>query len=248
MPTLAHLRIATLSTSLLLLAHAVAATAEPTSPAGIQASGQCVKKVAHDRGSIVVSSSSVAPRSSEAAERTNKAHERVKREVAALGLKDAESETITYTVDEECTYENGKRSCRGYKATFATRFETSEIGRIGDIIDIASKSSSEQISELNTFVSPTTVRNVQESCLEIASKNAARKAEKLAAGAGVKLGKLLSLTEISSPTIPGGPPVIQRYGLLRERGAPEMAAASAPEITSKPTEIEVLVRATYGVE
>ena len=64
-------------------------------------------------------------------------------------------------------------------------FETSDIARLGDIIAAASKSGTQEISGLSTFVSPSAMQSAREACLETATRNAASKALKLASGAGV---------------------------------------------------------------
>jgi uncharacterized protein YggE len=209
---------------------------------GIQASGQCLKKVAQDRGSVAISSSVVAASTKEASEQATKAHEKVKAEVAALRLKDPENETLNYSVNEECFYDNNKRTCKGFRATFTTRFETSEISRIGEIINVASNHSTEQISGLQTSVSPAKLKAEQESCLEVAARDAASKAQKLAAGAGVKVGKLMALNEQMQ-----GESVTPMMPRVAYEALAANAASGGPAIDSKPIDLEVRVRATYAI-
>ncbi|MFO0204350.1 MAG: hypothetical protein ACK528_14625, partial [Alphaproteobacteria bacterium] len=58
---------------------------------GIQASGQCLKKVSQDRGAIVVTTSIVASTPKDASERATKAHERVRSASANLKLQDSQT-------------------------------------------------------------------------------------------------------------------------------------------------------------
>ncbi len=239
------MKIVLISLCALIIAMTTAhATPRGDAGQGIQASGQCLKKVAQDRGSIVVTTSLVATTPKEASERATKAHEGVRSEIAKLKLQDSQTETINYSINEECLYENNKRSCKGFRATYASRFETSEIVRIGEVIGVAGRSPSEEISQLHTFVSPARLKIERESCLEIASQDAAAKALKLARGAGVMLGRLTALAE--QPEASYSHPYMPKTAYATEM-APD-ALVTAPTIESKPVDLEVSVRATYAIE
>jgi uncharacterized protein YggE len=192
---------------------------------------------------VVVTSSIVAATTKDASEQVTKAHERVKSQVASLKLKDAEMETLNYSIMEECHYDDNKRVCKGFRASYSTAFETSEISRIGEIIAIGAANSSEQVSQMQTFVSRAKLRSEQESCLEIAARDAASKVQKLAAGAGIKVGRLLSVIEQTDGDT--NRPVMSRVA-YEALGA--SAVSSVPSIDSKPIDLEVRVRATYAVE
>jgi len=219
------------------------ALADTATTLGVQASGQCLKKVAQDRGSIVVTTSVVADSPKEASAQATKAHERVKTEVGKLTLRDFQSETINYSIHQECRYENNKQVCKGFRANYETRFETSEIERIGEAISTAAERSTEQVSQLHTFVSPTKLKGERESCLEIAGRDAKSKALKLASGAGVQLGRLVALAEIpeSLSISPHQPRIAYAVEAMTD-------TAGSPTIESKPIDVEVSVRATYAIE
>jgi uncharacterized protein YggE len=232
--------------SLILNLHAPAPTSanEIEKVSGIAVAGECLAKVTQDRGSIVVASSVVARTAKEASERATRAHEAVKAAVKKLELKDGISETAGYSVFEECSYNNqGKRECRGYRARMATRFETSEISRLGDIIAVASEQSSEEVSELQTIVSPALMQRERESCLENATRNARAKAAMIAKGAGVKLGRVLSIRE-AGEDMPISP--IPR-GFAMTRAVAEEASA-APSIEAKPLNVLVTVSVVFAIE
>jgi uncharacterized protein YggE len=103
----------------------------------------------------------------------------------------------------------------------------------------------EEVSSLQTFASPELLKRSRESCLEKAAKDSAAKAQKLAAGAGVKLGQVVALDES------GGE---QQPTPFRMRAfAPEMAAMSnadsgTPSIDSRPIDLQVRITATYAIE
>jgi uncharacterized protein YggE len=213
---------------------------------GIVVSGECLTKVTQDRGSVVIGSTIVAKSTKEASERAIKAHEALKARVVGLGLKNFISETAEYSVNQECSYDQGKRHCEGYRARLATRFETSEIARIGDIIAISSELGSEEVSDLTTFAAPETVKSAREACLEVAIKNAASKAHTLARGAGVALGKLRLIQESAAP--PSDRPIpIGRRGLEVAAMSADIASAG-PSIDAKPLDLKVEITAQYGID
>jgi len=222
-----------------------AAFSEPMDTAGIHVTGECLKKIPQDRGAVSIGTSTQAPGAQQAAEETIKAHEKMKAEVARLGLKDSTATTESYTVNQDCSYDGSKHTCSGYRARLATRFETSEIAKIGEVIAVASKHGSQEVSQLQTFVSPELLKSEREACLEVATKNASSKAQKLAAGAGVRLGKLLSLSEGDTKAEPIHILRQQRTFVAAEANS---MAEGAPSIESKPQELNVVVQATYAIE
>lgn len=208
---------------------------------GITVSGDCLIKVAQDRGMVTVSSSVVQADARKATVEAITRHERVKADVAALGLKDFAKQTLLMDVNEECEY-NGTRSiCTGYRATIATRFESSDIARLGDIIAAASESGTQDISGLSTFVSPRAMQTAREACLETATRNAASKALKLASGAGVSLGKLINLSEQrqSVNEVPHPP---FAAAMVLKKGS----AMPSPSIDTQAEDLQVSVVALYA--
>lgn len=229
-----------------LTSHAVAEPqALPAVVGGITVSGECLTKVVQDRGRVSLGSTSLAPKPKDASEQAIKAHEALKSRVKALGLKDFLSETADYSVYQECSYSNSKRICQGYRARITTTFETSEIPRLGDIVAVAADMGSEEVSSLQTFASPELLKRSREACLEVATKDAAAKAQRLASGAGVKVGRVLAIDESGAEQRP--------MPFRSQTFAPRMEAMSdnasgAPSIDSRPIDMQVQVSVTYGIE
>ena len=211
-------------------------------PNGISVLGECITKVAQDRGSVTVASAVVAKSPKDASEQAVRAHEAIRAEVRKLNLRDGVAETAGYTVTEECSYPDGRKVCSGYRARLATRFETSEIGRIGEVIAVASKLGSEEVSDLHTLVSPQLMQREREGCLEQATRNALAKAQKIAQGGGVKLGRLLSVSESGAVE----PPIVPFPRAVAMEGM--MVKSAAPSIEAKPEDVRVVVSAVYAID
>ncbi len=225
----------------LSFAPAAALADQPSATQGITVTGECLVKVPQDRGAVTVTSSVVSPDARKAADDAIARHERAKAQVAALGLKDSSRQTLSMTVSEEWDWRNNQRVSLGYRATTATRFETADIPRLGDIIAAASKVESQQVSGLETFASPSTMKAAREGCLETATKNAALKAEKIAAGAGVSLGKVILISEESRE--PERPMPFARRAAVAEAAA----ASDAPSIDTQAEDLQVTVTAAYAI-
>jgi len=224
------------------LAHADSLTREAYS-SGIVVSGECLTKVIQDRASVVLGSTILAKTTKEASEKAIKAHEAIKSAVKELSLKDFISETAEYVVDQECSYDQGKRHCDGYRARLSTRFETSEIARIGDIIGVSSRLGSEEVSDLRTFAAPTTLKAAREACLDTAMKNAASTARILAQGAGVTLGKLILVSEAQDVPDIRPMPMVKRG--FEAAAMSDMTAG--PSIDAKPIDLRVEITAQYAI-
>ena len=210
----------------------------------IEVSGQCLTKVEPDRGSIQVSSASTANEPSKASERTVQDHRRLKEQIKALRLKDFFSETENFHIGEQCTYHNGKKECQGFKATMTTRFESAEIDRLGEVIGVASKENVYAVSGLRLSVSPERMQKEREKCLVTAARNAQEKAKKIAYGAGVSLGEMISMSEHDVP---------QEYAPMydsfsQSKRVLALESQAAPEIESRPVDVRVEVRALYDIE
>ena len=214
-------------------------------PRGILATGECLKKVTQDRGAVTVSSTLVLQTPREASEKVIKAHEKLKAEIRALKLPDMEVDTANYSVNQECSYNSkSERTCTGYRATLGTRFETSDIPSLGEIISVASQNGAQDVSDLATFVSPAKLKAEREGCLETATQNAKAKALRLAAGAGVTLGKLLSLSERGD----GGPSYPMQGRAFSALSSIPEASAGVPSIDAKPTDLTVSVTSMYAIQ
>lgn len=211
----------------------------------IATTGECLTKVPHNRGAITITSIGTAPSSQEASNIARKAHAKLKSRVKQLDLKDFIAETVEYSVRQDCSYNKMGKTCSGYTARMGTRFETSEIPRLGDIIRESSEASADESSTLETFPSSETIKSARQKCLEQAMQNAANKAKKMAEGAQVQLGGLLYAREDTPPSLGMPTP-------LRGRGTMELAMSAASElkeplVESKPLEMRITVTSHYEI-
>jgi uncharacterized protein YggE len=217
---------------------ALAETPQPS----ISVTGECLKQITRDRGATIVSSSVVATTAREASQKAVQQHEKIKTDIKALKLADMVTSTVQYTVNQECDYsKTSGKACSGYRATLSTRFETPNIQDLEEVITISAKNGAEDVSQLETFVSPATMKAERESCLDIATKNARAKAEKIASGAGVTLGKPLSINETGESQ-----EYMPRFAQTRAFAAEGKSATIS--IDAAPFDLKVSVSATYAIQ
>lgn len=213
---------------------------------GISVTGECLKKVTRDRATVTISTSLIAATAKESSKRAIQAHEAIKAEVKGLSLSSLSVGTAHYSVDQECSYspKTSGRVCEGYRTTVSTRFETPNFVDLEDIIGIASKLGAQNVSQLESFASPESLKNERQSCLEIATKDARTKAQKIADGAGVQLGKLISVAEGSNDQ----PQPFLGRGIVAMSAQDAGTESRGPSIDAEPLDIRVSVNAVYGIQ
>lgn len=112
-------------------------------------------------------------------------------------------ETFIYTVYPEYSYASGERpTLLGYKATHGFRVTTSQLDNVGSLVDAASSAGANQFDSIQFRLSDARLEQVKAELLAAATQNARSKALAIANAAGVKLGKLKSLSESVSGIIP----------------------------------------------
>lgn len=209
----------------------------------ITATGQCITRVPQDRARISVGSSHNAPDPNTAAKQAVLDHEEIKAAVKALNLKGLTTQTESYLVRQDCVYDSdGKRRCNGYLASVSSSFESADISRMGEVIALAAKMRAKEVSNLITFAAPESLQRSREECLEVATRNAASKAARLAKGAGVTLSGPLAINE--SPTADPQPPFIPFASKMMASEAAGMGDAAS--IEARPIELNVTVSATFA--
>ncbi len=126
--------------------------------------------------------------------------------IAALKKAGAPSdsiETLTYTVYPEYSYASGQTPrLLGYKTTNGLKVTTAQIRSVGSLIDAASSAGANQFDNVQFRLSDRKLEQVKAELLASATQNARSKASSIADAAGVKLGRVMALSESISGIIP----------------------------------------------
>jgi uncharacterized protein YggE len=213
---------------------AAAQTGPNKLPPSITTTGEAVVTAKPDRAQLDIGVASQAA-TSEAAVTDNA--QKVTATLAKLHQvlgSNAEIKTISYTVSPDYKYpkEGGEPSITGYTATNVVRVTLDDLAQVGKAIDAATGSGANRIQNLRFSIKDEQV--VQSQALREAAVKARQKAEALADALGLKIQRVLSVTENSQGAVP-----------FREVAFARADAASTP---IEPGTIEIHASVTYTVE
>lgn len=226
---------------------AVASTANAQTMAfqrSVSVTGNCLRAVQPDRGSLVVTADVQAQDLQTAAKKSTETYERVKKAVQKLGLKDLELTTSEYNFQEVREWQKDRNVFKGFRARMGLSVSTSEISRLGEVIALAANEGVRDVSSLNTFLSLEKSKIEREACLEDAVKNARSKAETIARAASSKLGRVLAVSESGAAPMPPPAPMFK----AAMRGMAEDASVAAPGVDAGPQRISIDVSVTFGLD
>jgi uncharacterized protein YggE len=170
----------------------------------VQVQGKCEVKVSPDRGMIVFTVENQSKDQAEAVQKTTAQMEAFKSELKALKFKDSELHNGVYEVAKVQDYVKDRMVDRGFRATMGLELTTSEVQRLGQATQLASKHKITNVGSLSTFLSLEKSREEYLKCLDIAAEDARKKAQQLAKKLGFTVGSVQTILEnpISSPSFP----------------------------------------------
>lgn len=212
---------------------------------GLSVTGECIKTLVPDRGAFTYYLENVEAQPNVAIKKTTDGYNQLKEKVLKLKLKSGQVETVDFSVYEEFDWNNNQKKSKGFRARMGLRVETSDLARLGELIQLGADQKIKTISGPENFVSLEMRQKENESCLDVALKNAKDKAEKLATSGNVKLGALISVTEgdaVASEPIPA---------YSRSMSKMEMASSDvsmAPQVDARSEKMRVTLRAIYGIK
>lgn len=210
----------------------------------ISVSGECLKKVAPDRGTVTLVAQFTEKTATAASKKAMAAYEKIRAAVQRMNLKDLELQTSEYSVQEIFDYPNGKRISRGVQAAMGLQVVTSEIPRLGDVAALTREYEINRVDHLSTFLSPEKAKAESEACLVEAVKNARDKAEKMAAALHAKIGEVQLIDENPQQQQPETP---RWANLMSAKSMESDGAQLSPRIESKPELISVNVLVKFGL-
>lgn len=208
----------------------------------IAVSGHCMKRVSPDRGTLQLTAEARESDPGKASSKATGLYEKLRADIKKLSLKDGQLQTTTYNVSPEFDYKNGKQTLRHYRAAMGIEIETSELQRMGELIQVAGRLGIQNAGGFNVFLSAEKRKEVYEGCLEEAIQNARSKAERMAKAGGSKLADVLTIEEHKSDRRPPEPPMMMKAAAM------DSEMGGAPAIESKNLGIEVQVAVSFGLK
>lgn len=118
--------------------------------------------------------------------------------VGQLGIAKSDMQTTDYSVSPVMDYKKNPAAVVGYSVSNNVKVKVKDVTKVGPIIDAATKAGANDVEGVD-FATEDNAK-IKDKALREAAKDAQAKAEALADTLGVKLGKAISIEEISSPS------------------------------------------------
>ncbi len=115
------------------------------------------------------------------------------------GVRQNELQTTDYRVEkvQEWDPDRNKMVERGYRVSNAFVVSTKDLASVGVLLDVGIQAGANNVESISFELSDAKQKEVKTEALRKATMNAREKADALADGAGVRLGKVLTLSEQS---------------------------------------------------
>lgn len=175
----------------------------------VQVQGKCEVRIAPDRGKISFVIENQSKDQASAVKKTTAQIEAFRSELKGLNFKDSEFHNNVYEVARVQEYVKDRMVDKGFRATIGLELTTSEIERIGEATELASRHKITNVGSLTTFLSLQKGQEEYLKCLDIAAEDARKKAQQLAKKLGFSVGGVQTLLE--NPVLPTTYPTTHRF-------------------------------------
>ncbi len=201
----------------------------------INVQGNAELTVDPDEAEVWVGASFVKDTAQEAQNEVNKIINDIIDGLRYKGFTEDDMETTQLSLREEYTWDEGKRESVGWRATQTLKVKTTDMNKVGIIVDVAVENGANQINNINFGLSEEKEQQHKKEALSKAAANAKEKAETIAESLGVKLGKIKTVTESNYYYAP------YRYAMA------EVAGMDAVEEAAKVLPSDVTVTANIAI-
>jgi uncharacterized protein YggE len=177
----------------LSMSSAFAQQAPPSGPPVIVTTGEGVVKQAPDRAWVAIAAESRARTAQEAQRMNTDAMTAVIDKIKASGIPPDAIQTTAYNLQPEFDYANGKQTLRGYVARNQVEVRIDTLAKTGDIIAAAVGTGATNVSGVRFDVKDR--EGLEREALRMAVRDARRRADAAAAGAGVAIDRVMRVEE-----------------------------------------------------
>lgn len=195
-------KLSILFTIALLFSSTFAQDVNSKLPPSINTTGEAVVSVAPDRARIDVGVVTQAGTSQQAASQNAQKLEATLARLRSLLGANADIKTVSYSLTPNYRYPQGggEPTITGYTATNIVRVTLDDLTKVGSVIDTATQAGANRIQSLQFTVKDE--QAVQTQALREAAQKARRKADALAGAIGVRIVRVLNLSESGPVAIP----------------------------------------------
>jgi len=161
----------------------------------INVQGNAELTVEPDEAEVWVGASFVKDTAEEAQSSVNEVINDIIDGLRYKGFTEEDMETTQLSLREEYSWEDNTRKSEGWRATQTLKVKTTDLTKVGEIVDVAVENGANQINNINFGLSEEKEQQYKKQALSEAAANAKDKAQTIADSLGVKLGKIKSVTE-----------------------------------------------------
>ncbi len=158
-------------------------------------------------------------------------------ELKKLGLEGKDIKTINYSLYPEYDYRAGQKIV-GYNVNITLRVKVKDFDKINQVIDTATSLGANQIGNLSFTIDDERLEELKMEARKQAIEKAKDKAKEIANAAGLRLGRIVNISE-STPSDSSPIP------LLREAGIGGIEEDSKTEIQPGESEITISIVLSY---
>lgn len=171
---------------------ALAQTRLPDIPI-VVTSGEAEVKRAADRAWVAINAESRARDPKEAQRLNTEAMNAVMQKLKSMGLGDDAIRTTSFELHPEFDYVNGRQTLRGYVARNSIEVRVDEITRVGEVLAAAVSSGATSVGALRFDLKEREA--AEQEVLRLAVANARGRADAAAAGAGMRVDRVLRIDD-----------------------------------------------------
>jgi uncharacterized protein YggE len=189
----------------------------------VVASGEGLVKRPPDRAWLQITAESRARSPREAQKLNTDVMSAVLQKLRGAGLTADAIQTRGYDLQPEFDYNNGRQTLRGYVARNSLEVRVDELGRVGELLDLAVTFGATSVGNVRFDLKDRA--GAEREALRLAVEDARRRAEAAAAGAGMKVDRVLRIEE-QRAVVPPPRPMMAMSGVRSAEGAGEPPIAA----------------------
>ncbi len=209
-------------------------TTEKKNTFDVQAEGKttAIPDTAEINVGIQVNKNTVQAAQKEANEKINK----ISNEIKKLGIDDKYIKTTDYNVYPEYDYRAGQKIV-GYNVNITLKIKVKDFDKINQVIDTATSLGANQIGNLTFTIDDEKLEEIKMEARKQAIEKAKEKAKEIANAGGLKLGRIVNISESTTPDYAA--PVLREAGL---------GGGEEQKTQIQPGESEITVSVTLSYE
>ena len=205
----------------------------------IVAAGEGLVKRPPDRAWLQITAESRARNARDAQKANSDTMATVLKKLEGAGLKPDAIQTRGYDLQPEFDYHDGRQTLRGYVARNSLEIRVDELSRVGELLEMAVSFGATSVGNIRFDLKDRA--GAEREALRLAVEDARRRADAAAAGAGLKVERIVRIEEQRASVSPPPRPMVMMAGMAAERSAGE------PPIAAGELEIRAHVTMTVAI-